>query len=181
MEHSLCVIANDAILWACNYRVAQIPSHIARLAFYRHVMRFRIGGGSSIFRGGWFDSQDGLTVGVNTTVNQNCRLDTRGGISLGNNVSVSAEFCILTADHDMRSPAAVGRARPVTVGDYVFIGTRAMVLPGVTIGEGAAVAAGAVVTRDVAPHMIVAGVPAKLIGTRPADLSYSAAYRRLFC
>jgi acetyltransferase-like isoleucine patch superfamily enzyme len=181
MRDVLHSFANDAILWVCNYRVAHIPSHVARLAFYRRVMRFRIGSGSSIFRGGWFDARGGLKIGVDTTINQNCRLDTRGGISLGDNVSVSAEVCLLTADHDMRSPAAAGRARPVTVGDYVFIGTRAMILPGVTIGAGAAVAAGAVVTRDVAPYTIVAGVPAKPIGPRPSGLSYSASYRRLFC
>ena len=180
MRDTLRSTTNDAIMWACNYRVAQVPSHLARLAFYRRVMKFRIGPGSSIFRGGWFDARGGLEIGSRTTVNQNCRLDTRGGIRLGDDVSVSAEVCILTADHDMRSPTAAGRARPVVVGDHVFIGTRAMVLPGVTIGTGAAVAAGAVVTRDVSPHTVVAGVPAKPIGSRPTDLTYSAAYRRTF-
>jgi acetyltransferase-like isoleucine patch superfamily enzyme len=54
----------------------------------------------------------------------------------------------------------------------VFIGARAIILPGVTIGEGAAVAAGAVVTADVEPYAIVAGVPARVIGSRPRNLTY---------
>jgi acetyltransferase-like isoleucine patch superfamily enzyme len=72
-----------------------------------------------------------------------------------------------------------GTDAAIVLGDDTWLGANVVVLKGVTIGRGAVVVAGAVVTRDVISHTIVAGVPARPIGTRPADLSYSAAYRRL--
>ena len=61
-----------------------------------------------------------------------------------------------------------------------LLGTRAMILREVTLGEGSAVAAGSVVTKDVLPFTIVAGVPARIIGCRPQDLDYNCCYRILF-
>ena len=91
----------------------------------------------------------GFRIGKSSVINQKCRIDTRGGVTIGDNVSISAEVCILTADHDLANPKFDGRTKPVTIEDYAFIGTRAMILAGVTVGRGAAVAAGAVVTRNV--------------------------------
>ena len=173
-------VAFHLLLYACNHVVTHVPSHTLRLAFYRRVMKFQIGSGSHVFMGAAFDTRGGFTMGRGSVVNQRCRLDTRGGITIGDDVAVSAEVCVLTADHDLQSPTFAGRHRPVVIGDRAFVGTRATILPGVTVGPGAAVAAGAVVTRDVPAYTIVAGVPARPIGTRRADLTYSAAYGRLF-
>lgn len=170
----------DLRLWIANHLVAHVPSHWLRLAYYRLVLKAKIGRGSSIFMGAWFDIPGGLLIGTNTSINQKCRLDSRGGLTIGNNVSISAEVCILTAKHDLQSAAFLGITEPVRIGDYVFVGTRAMILPGATLGEGSVVAAGAVVTRDVEPYTIVAGVPAKPIGRREKGLNYSAHYRRFF-
>ena len=169
----------DLTLFVTNRIVAHLPSHTIRLLYYRHLMGYVIGKGSSIFMDAWFDGKRGFIMGENSVINQKCRLDTRGGITIGNNVSISAETCILTADHDPQSPDFVGRERPVILEDYVFVGTRAMILPGVTLGEGSVVAAGAVVTKSVAPYTIVGGVPARVIGQRARGLHYSAYYRRL--
>ena len=116
-----------------------------------------------------------------TIINQKCRLDNRGGITIGDRVAIAAEVCILTADHDPKRSDFATRLRSVNIEDYVFIGTRAMILPGVTLGKGSIVAAGAVVTKDVAPFTVVAGVPAKPISNRCSDLNYSVSYPRLFC
>jgi maltose O-acetyltransferase len=143
-------------------------------------MRFQIGQHSYIFSGARFDACGNFRLGKHSTINERCRLDNRGNLSVGNNVSISAETCILTADHDPHSPAFSGRNRPVVVEDYVFVGTRALILPGVTIGRGAVIGAGAVVTRDIAPLVIAAGSPAREIGKRNPDLNYQIDYHRLF-
>jgi maltose O-acetyltransferase len=143
-------------------------------------MRVKIGNGTSIFMRAWLDTPGGLTIGKNSTINQGCRLDARGGLSIGDNVSISAEVCILTAAHDVGSVTFDGFGKPVDIQDFVFIGTRAMVLPGVSIGTGAIVAAGAIVTKNVESYSVVAGVPARIIGRRPLGLNYTATYRRLF-
>ena len=163
-------------MYLCNRLVAQTPSHSLRLAFYRHAMNFKIDHDSYIFMDAWFYTPGSFTMGHHSVVNDNCRLDNRGGLTIGNIVSISSEVCILTADHDPQSSSFAGRSSPVTIKDYCFVGTRAMILPGVTVGEGAIVAAGSVVTKDVPEYTIVAGTPAKPIGTRTRDLDYLINY-----
>lgn len=166
-------------IFICNRWVSRIPSHSVRLFYYRRVMKYNIGPGAAILMDCTFDCTQNLSIGPNTVINGKCRLDNKGGISLGQNVSISHECIILSADHDLDSRDFAGRERPVTIEDYAWIGTRAMIMPGVTIGKGAVVAAGAVVTRDVAPYNVVAGVPAKMIRQRTEDLNYQLSYRRL--
>ena len=170
----------DGLLFLCNHVVAHVPSHHFRRGFYRRLMQFEIGERSWIFMGARFDARRHFRIGRHSTINERCRLDNRGGLEIGSNVSISSEVCILSADHDPRSPDFAGRIRAVRIEDYAFIGTRAMILPGVTVGRGGVVAAGAVVTKNVAPLSIVAGCPAKEIGTRNPDLNYEIDYCRLF-
>ena len=167
-------------MYICNRIVSHVPSHTVRNAFYRRVMGFQIGEDSYIFSGARFDTRGQFSVGRGSTINESCRLDNRGGLKIGDNVSISAETCILTADHDPQSASFAGRNREVSIADFAFVGTRALILPGVRIARGAFVAAGAVVTKDVAPLAIVAGVPAKEIGVRNSELDYRVGYCRLF-
>jgi len=74
--------------------------------------------------------------------------------------------------HNVNDPDFRGESAPVIIGDYAWISCRTVLLPGVRIGEGAVVAAGAVVTKDVEPYAIVGGVPAKNIGERSQGLRY---------
>jgi acetyltransferase-like isoleucine patch superfamily enzyme len=143
-------------------------------------MNFEIGEKSAILMGAWCDGRNNLRIGKHVVINQRCRLDCRGKISIGDNTSISAEVNLITADHDPQSPDFAGRIRPIEIGHHVFIGTRAMILPGVRIGDGAVVAAGAVVAKDVPAFAIVAGVPAKTIGERRRDLNYTLNYQRFF-
>ena len=170
----------DALLYVCNRLVAYFPSGHVRLCFYRHVMRLDIAPGVRILSGLWLDCRGQCRIGPNTIINQNCRLDNRGGIEIGANVSVSPDVHILTADHDLSSPDFKGRELPVHIGDRSFIGSRAIILPGVTLSEGCGVGAGSVVTKDVERGAIVAGVPARVIGRRPDNLRYDTTYLRHF-
>lgn len=167
-------------LYLCNEWVSSLPSHRLRLLFYRRLMKFSMGKDCSVFLHCSFDCSGGLEMGTNSVINPRCRLDTRGGIIIGNNVSISQEVVILTADHDRTSAGFIGRNREVIIGDLVWIGTRAMILPGVRIGKGAMIAAGAVVTKDVEPFTVVAGVPARAVNKRREDVHYHSYYRRLF-
>lgn len=181
IPNSFRVIGSEFLLYFVNRIVAKIPMHRLRLWCYRRLMRYEIGRNSYIFMDAWFDCKGGFKMGDCSVVNQKCRLDSRGGIEIGNNVSISAEVCILTADHDPRTPDFSHRHAPVKIEDFAFIGTRAMILRGVTVGRGAVVAAGAVVTKDVGTSEIVAGCPARVIGLRPSDFDYTLNYGRLFC
>ncbi|HYU46029.1 MAG TPA: acyltransferase [Terriglobales bacterium] len=182
MKSLLRSVYYDGLLFIANRVIARVPSHQVRLFFYRYAMRFSIGRRSFIFMDAWFDTKGkgSFVMGHHSVINQRCRLDNRGGLVIGDNVSISAEVCILTADHDVNSPKFTGRQRKVSIGDYAFIGTRALVLPGVTLGKGAVVAAGSVVTKDVPEYAIVAGSPAKQIGTRSEPFEYDVEYCRMF-
>jgi maltose O-acetyltransferase len=168
-----------ALNYLTNYVISHIPSYILRHFWYRRVVGAAIGRGSAVFLGCyiWFYSpgqvrRGGLRVGEYCRINRDCTLDARGGLTIGDNVSISPEVAILTAQHFYDDPAFALDNRAVVIGDHAWIGTRAMVMPGVTIGRGAVVAAGAVVTRDVAPLDIVGGIPAKPIGRRTIDPTY---------
>ena len=100
-------------------------------------------------------------------------LDGRGGIEIGDNVTIGPNVSVVTADHDVQSENFTGRSLKIVVGDFAFIGINATILPGVRIGRGAVVSAGAVVTRDVEEYTIVGGVPARKIGLRSKSLAYS--------
>lgn len=175
-------ILSEFRIYLCNYIVSRIPSNTIRLIFYRKIMMFTLGEGTSIFMQCSFDCTKTLWIGANSVINSKCRMDTRGGIKIGNNVSISSDVVILTADHDMDNENMDGRNKGVIINDYVWIGTRATLLPGVNIGYGAVVATGAVVTKDVPPYGVAAGVPAKVIKYRNSNngFNYTANYRRLF-
>lgn len=170
----------DLGLYVCNRLVAYIPIFRIRNWFYRTIMEFRLGNQSQVFMGAWFDCRQHLDIGDRTIVNRNCSLDNRGGIKIGNDVLLSPEVMLITADHDIQSDLCAGRTQPIQIDNHVFIGSRAIVLPGVHLKEGAVVCAGAVVTRDVESNSIVAGVPAQIIGKRDSSLDYQTVYRRWF-
>lgn len=116
-------------------------------------------------------SPERLTVGDNVSVHPMTYIDATGGIRIGNDVSIAHGVTILSTTHQYANGAVPIRDQPVecretTIADDVWIGARACILAGRSIGSGAIVGAGAVVTRDVPARAIVAGVPARPIGSR---------------
>ncbi len=160
------------VKYATNYIIAYVPSHTIRNAWYRRVLGWDIGHSVSILMGPYIQmtgirtSGRRVSIGNGTVVNQKCLIYTSGGLVIGNNVSISAEVALITGTHDINDPNFPSDYRPIVIDDYAWIGTRAMVLQGVTIGQGAVVMAGAVVTKDVEPFAVVGGVPAKQITER---------------
>jgi maltose O-acetyltransferase len=132
----------------------------------------------SVQRGCKFLHGHNVSIGDRAVVNFGTLLDGRWyKITIGADASIGPEAAVLTLGHDPQSPDFENRGGPVEIGARAFIGFRAVILPGVVIGEGAVVGAGAVVARDVAPFTIVAGVPARVVGTRNRDLAYQLNYR----
>lgn len=157
-----------------------IPSHHVR----RFVMRLagaRIGRGSSIHMGCRFFSLKNLEIGEDTIVGEGAFLDGRSALIIGNHTDIASQVLIYNSEHDINSEDFRAIESAVEIGDYVFIGPRAIILPGVKIGRGAVVAAGAVVTKDVPDFAIVGGVPAKVIGERTLkNPRYKLGRARLF-
>jgi maltose O-acetyltransferase len=101
------------------------------------------------------------------------------GITIGDNVSISEGVMLLTLEHDLESSSFDNQGAPIEINDFVFVGARAIILPGVNVGQGSAIGAGSVVTRDIEPYTIAAGTPARPIGHRRQDLHYRLDYRKL--
>jgi glycosyltransferase involved in cell wall biosynthesis len=121
-----------------------------------------------------------FSIGDNSVINRQCYIDTREKLVIGNNVNISNQVYIQTATHDPYSPTFDYVKGPVSINDHAWIGARAVILPGVTIGEGAVVGAGAVVTKDIPPYAIAVGVPARIVAKRPEEISYCTRYLPLF-
>lgn len=176
-----------ATKYATNHLIAHIPCHSVRLAWYRQVLGWRIGPRATILMGqhvqmaGVRSSGRKVAIGRGTVINANCLLYTTGGLIIGDNVSISPGAWLVTGTHDMHDPRFPDRYLPITIGNYAWIGARATILAGVTIGEGAVIMAGAVVTRDVPAYAIVGGVPARMIGQRTQqNFAYELDFRPLF-
>ncbi len=161
--------------FALEYLPNDILPHIPFWTIRRYVLRklkLQIGKQSFIMKSNYFISPNRLRIGDYSHINRGCLLDARGIITIGDNVSVSHNVSIMTGGHDMQSPTFSGRYLPIVISDYVWIGVGATILQGVTIGRGAVVCAGAVVTKDVEEYAVVAGVPARKISERNRDLRY---------
>lgn len=172
---------SDAVLYLHNHVVARVPIHTFRNYFLRGAMRVTMGEGSSIHMGLFLYTYGNISIGVNTVIDRDCSLDGRGGIAIGDNVNLAPEVMVLTASHDPDDTEGFsGITKPVHIGDYAWIATRAIILPGTTIGRGAVVGAGSVVTRDVEPDTIVAGNPARPIRKRSGPQRYVLDYTRPF-
>lgn len=170
----------DLELLVLNFVSCTIPLHSIRKLFYR-AAGVKIGRNSFIHMGARFYLPSGVSIGDGTIIGDYCFMDGRASLNIGNNVDIASEVMIYNSEHDINSEGFDPIEEPVEIADYVFIGPRAIILPGVKIGKGAIVGAGAVVTRDVSPFKIVAGVPAKEIDERKnKNPNYKLGRARLF-
>lgn len=131
---------------------------------------FRIGSGTLMLGTPKITGRPGvhhrLVIGRECFFNVGCHFEVGAEITLGDRIALGHEVMVLTTSHDTGDPQrrwGFNIARPVKIGDGAWLGSRSLVLPGVTIGAGAIVGAGALVNRDVPPHTVVGGVPARLI------------------
>lgn len=179
-RYSPANVLGEFRLWLCNWVINKIPSHTVRLFYYKSIMGFKIGTGSSIHLNCRFNVKENFVLGNNSTINQSCHLDNRAGIIIGDNVSISPNVSLVTADHDLQSAGFEARLGSIVLDNFVFIGYGALILKNVRMFEGAVLSARGVLTKDVPAYEIYAGIPAKFVATREKSLKYLASYRRLF-
>jgi maltose O-acetyltransferase len=162
-----------------NSVFTHLPFNFLRLLYLTVILRIRVGKGTFIGMG-CFVTGRLIEIGAHTAINRDCHLDGRGGLRIGDNVSISPECYLLSLTHDVNSPGFNAVPKPASLGNRVWLGARALVLPGVAMGEGAVAGAGAVVAKSCGAFEIVAGVPATKIGERSRDLRYALDYFPLF-
>jgi acetyltransferase-like isoleucine patch superfamily enzyme len=150
-------------------RIPQLSFNQVRTAILR-AGKLPIGAGSlvmgdiNVFGEGDWSSM--LSIGIDTFITGPLHINLAAPVRIGNRVNIGCEVTLLTVDHrigDESRRAGWSVRAPITIEDGVWIASRVTLLPGVSVGTGAVVAAGAVVRRDVPPHTLVAGVPARVL------------------
>jgi acetyltransferase-like isoleucine patch superfamily enzyme len=161
--------------YVTNHMIAHVPSYTLRHRWYRHVLGIKLARGAGIhmncyvwFYGPRAVRRKCVRIGSRSRINRGCTLDVRGGLTIGDDVSVSADVSIITIAK-LATNKTSAEAKRVVIEDNVWIGTRAVIMPGVTIGRGAVVGAGSVVLRDVPPLGVVVGSPARAVGSRAEE------------
>jgi maltose O-acetyltransferase len=141
----------------------------------------KIGKGSTLHMRIRIYDPRGIQIGEDSIIGEQVVLDGRAPLKIGNHVDIATGAMIFNSEHDVRAADFHPIEETTIIEDYVFVGPNAIILPGITLGKGAVVAAGAVVTKDVPERAIVAGVPAKMITERPASaLAYKLGRARWF-
>jgi acetyltransferase-like isoleucine patch superfamily enzyme len=156
------------------FQVGMIPSHHIRRFIYK-ALGAEVGKNVVFHFRTEIRGLQRLKIGDGTIIGDNALLAAQRGLTIGKNVNLSSNVSIYSGAHDHRDPyfrSTAATTRPITIGDRVWIGSNAIILTGVNIGEGAVVCAGCVVTKDVEPYSVVAGIPAKKVNERPRDLRY---------
>lgn len=169
-------IKNGLIWIICNDFLSHFPSKRVR-RWGLKMLGMKISKNVRFYQGFHIRSVQNISIGEGSSVGPKVLLDGRKGLVIGKNVTIAYEAIIWTLNHDYNDIHFCGKGAPVTIQDFAWICSRSVILPGITIGEGAVVASGAIVTKDVPPYSVVAGILAKVIGHREQksyDYGYSA-------
>ena len=149
------------------------PEELAKLM--SELIGKPVGKGFGLFPPFYTDFGKNITIGDNVFINAGCKFQDQGGIVISDGALIGHNVVLATLNHDLAPEKRQQlHPSPIRIGRNVWIGANATVTPGVTIGDNAVVAAGAVVNRDVPPNTIAGGVPAKVIKTLqgPAKQEY---------
>lgn len=127
-----------------------------------------VGEDFSLFPPFYTDFGKNIAIGRNVFINSGCHFQDQGGIAIGDGALIGHNVVLATVNHALEpEKRRRNRYAPIRIGENVWIGSNATILPGVTLGDWAVVAAGAVVTKDVPPMTVVGGVPARVFRTIP--------------
>ncbi|NBD37241.1 MAG: acetyltransferase [Verrucomicrobia bacterium] len=170
------LFAGAVAAYLYNGWIGRFPSRRLRCWYLRRWLG-NMGQRAGVQLGCRFLNGRNVHLGEGAVINFGSLLDGRKhAVEIGHDASIGPEAALLTLGHDPQAADFADRGGVVRIGPRVWIGYRAIVLPGVTIGEGAVVAAGAVVTRDIDPFSICAGSPARPVGERSREINYELHY-----
>lgn len=162
-----------------NILINKIPSHTLRVNWLR-LGGAKIGKGSSVWRNTEVIGVESLTIGDDSCIGWHCQIDARSGLTIGDHVTIASHVLIVAGGHDLEAPEFWSVSAPVRIDDWAWVTSRAIVLPGSHIGEGAVISANTTVSKKIEPYTIVAGFSAKPVGQRVRNLNYKVGGRSLF-
>lgn len=151
--------------WFTNSFLCNFPSKRVRNYMLKH-MGIKFLGDARIYAGFHIRNPHGIVIEDGVSIGPKVLLDGRMGLTIHKSAVIGYGAIIWTLNHDYNDIHFCGKGAPVSIGCYAWICSNSIILPGITIGEGAVVASGAIVTHDVPPFAIVGGIPAKIIGYR---------------
>ena len=168
-------IRNGFLWWWLNVIMCYFPSvHVRRLSL--RIAGMKIPKNTRFFESVHVRNPKGIIMGEGCSIGTRVLLDGRKGLHVGKSVVFGYECIVWSLNHDYNDVNFCTKGAPVTIGDYAWICSRSIILPVIHIGEGAVVASGAIVTKDVPPYAIVAGIPAKIVGKREMK-AYNYGYK----
>ncbi len=170
----ICVLfLEDYVAWIFRY-LPGFEGFTARYLFYKLLCK-KMSSFPFIFPGAHLQHCYGIEAGKNLNLNRGVHIYGRGGVKFGDYVLIGPNVVITSSQHkyDIKGVPILFQGhelQPVVIGNDVWIGANVVILPGVTVGDGTIIGAGAIVTDDTDPYSIVGGVPAQKIGERtPPD------------
>jgi acetyltransferase-like isoleucine patch superfamily enzyme len=173
LKQLIVLFLEEYVAWVVRY-IPGFEGFLLRYGFYKLICK-KMEPMPFIFPGAYLQHCYGIEVGRNLNVNRGVHIYGRGGVRLGDYVLIGPNVIIVSSQHryDIAGVPILFQGhekKPVVIGTDVWIGANAVILPGVTVGDGTIIGAGAVVTSDTEPYSIVGGVPARKIGERtPAE------------
>lgn len=163
MHQMMCELSGRAMRITCELNGSyHTPDEIRKL--FSELTGKEVDESFMMFPPFYTDCGQGITVGKNVFINSCCNFQDQGGITIGDGSQIGHKVTLATLNHGI-APEDRGTLYPasIAIGKNVWIGAAATVVPGVSIGDNSIIGAGSVVTKDVAPNTIVAGVPAKVV------------------
>ncbi len=168
----MVVNAYEGLYRVLVFTTGRIPCNWLRKFIYKYVFKMNIDKNVVIHKGVEIRGGYKISIGKGTIIGDDCLLDGRGGLVIGENVNFSSRACIYTMQHDYQAHDFKGISGRVIIGDRAWISCNSTVLPGVTIANNCVVAAGAVVSKTLEKSGLYGGIPAKFLKDRTDKLDY---------
>ena len=169
------VLYDNFIWWMTNSVICHCPSLTIRRGWLR-MLGMDIQGKVIFYEGYHIRNPKGIVIEDGVSIGPKVLLDGRCGLHIGKSAVIGYDAIIWSLNHDYNDLHFCGKGAPVYIGEYAWVCSRSIILPGIKIGKGAVIASGAIVTKDVPPYAIVAGIPAIIIGQREIK-QYDYGYR----